>query len=514
MINEVQVTFRKFICLAVGAGYARDIWAVMQNCSFFIAGMARSYGVVVLYGSRAEHGNDHFGGTVDPILPTITPLIGLLFMTLAGCTTQGQDRQTSRPVNVVRIADQTARNDMAFSGEVRARFETVLSFRVAGKLINRTVDIGNRVRKGQVLAKLDPSDYRLAAQNLNAQLIAAKADREYSKEDLTRYRELFDQHVISQPELDRHQTLYISAQQKVAALEALLEQAGNQLAYTGLLSDSDGVVTALEAETGQVVALGQPVIKLARLDEKEIAIDIPEHRIAGIKLQQEVGVTLWVDGDKRIKARIREIAAAADPVSRTYRVKATILEGKDDARLGMTATVWIPASTPDDITVPLSAVFTSQHQPGQTSVWLVDERTATVKAVPVQAGAALPGERVAVSGLEAGQLIVSAGANRLIEGQAVRLPQQFKTAMDSYSAASDNTAALKPSPEGEGWVRGNQNKEESLFNPPHPGLIMADCPVRHPAGECKSAPGGFVPEGEGERVLKSAVLIVREASSQ
>ncbi|MGZ5619910.1 MAG: efflux RND transporter periplasmic adaptor subunit, partial [Methylobacter sp.] len=274
--------------------------------------------------SHVARGNDNSEGTADHIFTFINPVIGLLLLTLAGCTHQAQDRQLPRPVNVVRIEDQTTQNDRPFSGEVRARFETVLSFRVSGKLINRTVDIGDRVRKGQVLAKLDPSDYRLASQNLKAQLIPAKADREYTKNDLTRYRELFDQHIISQPELDRHQTVYINAQQKVAALEVQLGLAGNQLTYTDLLADRDGVVTALEAETGQVVASGQTVIKLARLDEKEITIDIPEHRVAGIKLQQEVGVTLWVDGDKRIKGRIREIAAAADPVSRTYRTKISL----------------------------------------------------------------------------------------------------------------------------------------------------------------------------------------------
>ncbi|MGZ8158247.1 MAG: efflux RND transporter periplasmic adaptor subunit [Methylobacter sp.] len=375
------------------------------------------------YGSHALRGNHNSGGTADHIFTSINPVIGLLLLTLAGCTHQDQDRQLPRPVNVVRIADQTAQNNRPFPGEVKARYETSLAFRVAGKLINRSVDVGEQVHKGQVLAKLDPSDYRFVEQNFKAQLIAAKADRKYTQEDLSRYRELFDQHIISQPELDRHQTLYINAQQNVAALEAQLGQTGNQLAYTDLLADRDGVVTALEVETGQVVALGQPVIKLARLDEKEIAIDIPEHRIAGIKLQQEVGVTLWVDGDKRIKARIREIAAAADPVSRTYRVKATVLEDRDDVRLGMTATVWISSSTPAKLTVPLSAVFTSQNQPGQTSVWLVDERSSTVKAVPVKVGDIRSGERVAATGLAAGQLIVSAGANRLIEGQTVRLPQ-------------------------------------------------------------------------------------------
>jgi len=361
----------------------------------------------------------------SPNIP-INSLIGLLLLTLAGCTHQNKDRQTVRPVNVVRITNQGEQNDRPFPGEVRARFETALSFRVAGKLIERTVDIGDRVHKGQVLAKLDPSDYRFAEQNIKAQLIAAKADREYTKDDLARYRELFDQHIVSQPELDRHQTLYINAQQKVAALEAQLGQTGNQLAYTDLLADRDGVVTALEAETGQVVAPGQPVVKLARLDEKEIFADIPEHRVAGIDLQQEVSVTLWVDGDKRVKACIREIAATADPVSRTYRAKVALLEGQDSARLGMTATVWIPSSTPASLTVPLSAVFTSQNQPGQPSVWLVDERTSTVKAVPVQIGDTYSGERVAITGLSAGQLVISAGINRLIEGQTVRLPQQFK----------------------------------------------------------------------------------------
>jgi RND family efflux transporter MFP subunit len=306
---------------------------------------------------------------------------------------------------------------------------------VAGKLINRSVDIGEQVHKGQLLARLDPGDFRLASQNLKAQFISAKADRDYSKDDLIRYRELFDQHIISQPELDRRQMLYITAQQKVAALEAQLGQTDNQLAYTDLLADRDGVVTALEVETGQVVSSGQSVIRLAQLDEKEIHIDIPEHRVAELKQRQDVMVTLWADSDKQIKARIREIAAAADPVSRTYRVKATILEGRDDARLGMTATVWIPSIEPSSLAVPLSALFTPQNHPGQTSVWLVDEHTSTLKTAPVQIGAALSGERVAVTGLSSGQLIVKAGVNRLREAQTVRLPQQFSLAMAQAKSA-------------------------------------------------------------------------------
>lgn len=362
---------------------------------------------------------------------SINCLIAAMLFIVAGCTHQDEEPQALRPVNVVRIENQAAQHDRPFPGEVRARFETALSFRVAGKLVNRSVDMGERVRKGQMLARLDPSDYRFAAQNINAQLIAAKADREYSQNDLNRYQDLFDQNIISQPELDRRQTLYITARQKVAALEAQLGQVGNQLGYTDLVADRDGVVTALDVETGQVVAPGQPVIRLAQLDEQEIQIDIPEHRVSEIKPQQDVSVTLWADGDKRIKACIREIAAAADPVSRTYRVKAALLEGQEQVRLGMTATVWIASNTPPSRSVPLSAVFTPQNHPERPCVWLVDERNATVKAAPIQVGAALPGERVAITGLAAGQLIVSAGVNRLIEGQNVRLPQQFNPNRES-----------------------------------------------------------------------------------
>ena len=374
-----------------------------------------------------------------PLLFKNTPinhLITVLLLTLVGCTHRNQEQPSVRPVNIVRITSQETLNDRPFSGEVRARFETTLSFRVAGKLTGRLVDIGEQVHKGQLLARLDPGDFRLAALNIKAQLISAKADSEYSKDDLSRYRELFDQNIISKPELDRRQTLYITARQKVAALEAQLGQADNQLTYTDLRADRDGVVTALEIETGQVVAPGQPVIKLAQLDEKEIHIDIPEHRVAELKQSQDVMVTLWADSDKQIKARIREIAAAADPVSRTYRVKATLLEGRDDARLGMTATVWIPSITPSRLAVPLSAIFTPQNKPEQTRVWLVDERTSTVKAAPVQIGAALPGERVAVTGLSSGQLIVSAGVNRLREAQPVRLPQQFILALTQAKNSS------------------------------------------------------------------------------
>jgi multidrug efflux system membrane fusion protein len=354
-----------------------------------------------------------------------------------GCTPQDKpSQQVSRPVKVVRIGDETAAGVMSFAGEVRARYETILAFRVSGKMIDRPVEVGDRVRKGQRVARLDSTDYRLGTEALKAQLNSAQAERDFSRDDLTRYHELLNQRVISPAEFDRHETAYTTARERVMTLEAQLSQATNQLQYTDLLADRDGVVTALEVETGQVVAAGQPVIKLARLDEKEIHIDVPEQRVAGIDLHQKVSVTLWADGDRRYTARIREIAAAADPTSRTYRVKATLLERQAEARLGKTATVWIPVTPSPRITVPFSAVFTPQNEPGRPRVWLVEEGGSTVRSVPVQLGEALDGERIVVTGVVSGQLVVSAGVQRLAEGQAVRLPEEVASAMKVYVAES------------------------------------------------------------------------------
>ncbi|OHX35793.1 efflux transporter periplasmic adaptor subunit [Methylomonas sp. LWB] len=353
-------------------------------------------------------------------------MVGLLLpLTIsAGCSDQNnQGPAVARPVKVFRIEQNAVAGARSFAGEIRARIETPLSFRVGGKLLERKVDVGDPVRKGQLLAILDGNDYRLAVQGLKAQLASSQADSTFLRDDLVRYRELLAQQVISPPEFERHETAYTAARERTAALAASVAEANNQLSYTELHADRDGVVTALAVEAGQVLAAGQAVVTLAQLDEKEIHFDVPEHRLTEIQRQQEVNVSLWTDEDRLLKARIREIASAADPASRTYRVKATLLEGLDAAQLGMTATVHIAANTASGIAIPLSAVYTPQNQPDHALVWLVDEQAATVKSVPVKLGETLAGERIAVEGVAAGQLLVSAGVQRLAEGQAVRLPE-------------------------------------------------------------------------------------------
>jgi len=346
----------------------------------------------------------------------------LCVVLLTACSQQdAQPKLLPRPVKVFRIQETTESVSTTFAGEVRPRWETTLAFRVAGKIIARSVEVGERVKKGQLLAKLDVSDYQLDVQKLKSQLKAAQAERNFAQEDLARYRELLNQRVISPPEFDRHKTAYTTEDERVLALDAQLRQLTNQLSYTDLLATSDGVVTALEVETGQVVIAGQAIFKLARLDEKECEFDVPEHRVGEIKLHQAITVSLWASDTSRFRANIREIASTANPISRTYRVKATLLDGLDNARLGMTATVWLPANLSTSIAVPLSAIFTPQNTPTQPRVWVIDETANVVKSVPIEIGMAQADDKMAVTGLAAGQLIVSAGVQRLTEGQAVRL---------------------------------------------------------------------------------------------
>ena len=346
----------------------------------------------------------------------------VLSLLLAGCDhKERQNRIPPRPVKVFRVGDGITNKAQSFAGEVRPRYESPLSFRVAGKILSRTVDVGDTVRKGQLLARLDAKDYRLGVQALKSQLKAAQAEMEFAKDDLVRYQELLNQQVISQPEYDRHQTNYTTIADKVKTLEAQLGQTANQLEYTDLKADSNGVITALNVEIGQVVTSGQPILKLARLDEKEVQIDLPEDRVSGIHLREEVEVSLWAQDDRRIKARIREITPSADSVSRTYRVKATLLDSANEAWLGMTASVWLSSHPSTMLSIPLSAVFTPQHIPGQKRVWVVDNKAGTVKSMPVHVVKITFEDRIEVSGIDKEEIIVSAGVHRLSEGQAVRV---------------------------------------------------------------------------------------------
>lgn len=197
--------------------------------------------------------------------------LGLPLMALiASCAKHAEPGTAVRPVRVFKVGNTADTARTSFAGEVKARYETKLSFRVPGKIATRLVEVGDRVHKGQLLVRLDPVDYQLPSNSLASQLAAARAERDFAKDDLARYRELLDLKYISQAEYDRRETAYRTANNRVEALQSQLAQANNQMAYTNLYADQDGVVTALDVEAGQVVGAGQMILKLAQMEDKEV----------------------------------------------------------------------------------------------------------------------------------------------------------------------------------------------------------------------------------------------------
>lgn len=252
-------------------------------------------------------------------------LMCLLALSLAACSRPEAPPPPVRAVKLLTVGETAQQPPIQYAGVVAARSEAALGFRVAGKLLARPVVQGQAVRKGQLLAQLDATDYELSAAAAQAQLRAATTERDLQAADLQRYRELRAQNFISAAELDRRSAALKAAQSRVEQARAQLSAQGNQAEYTRLVADADAVVTATLAEPGQVVAAGTPVVRLALDGAREVRFAVPEQRLAQVKVGQEVTVRAWADQQTPQAARVREIAASADPATRTFAVKLEIL---------------------------------------------------------------------------------------------------------------------------------------------------------------------------------------------
>ena len=341
---------------------------------------------------------------------------------LVGCSKQAPKAPDVRPVRTMTVTSEQGAGTAEFSGDVRPRIESRLGFRVPGKIVARLVDVGATVKKGQVLARLDPTDLALAQQSAQAQLSAAKTDRDLAAADLKRYSELFAKGFISAAEQQRHQANYDGAQARYDQAAAGYRNQSNQAGYATLEADADGVVTGVDAEVGQVVSAGQPVVRVAQTAEKEVVVGIPEDQVDTLRKSPEVSVKLWADQSRSIPAKVREIAPAADPLTRTYTVKISIPNPPADLKLGMTAVATFvrPGAGGDTggmgVRVPITALLQEQ---GKSVVWLYDAASQTVKPVPVTVGAPRDNVLLVTSGLQPGQTIVTAGVHLLKAGQKV-----------------------------------------------------------------------------------------------
>jgi len=335
-----------------------------------------------------------------------------------GCAPETEKQPDEiRPVRVLRVGASEAVRSFESVGEVRARHETRLAFRVGGKMIERLVETGSVVRAGQPVARLDPADLALAEASARAQEASAEAERNLADADLKRYRELRDKNYISQAEFERRASALATAAARLEAVRAQRRQIANQAAYAVLAADTAGVIVAVEAEAGQVVAAGQTVARLARPGEKEIAFAVPESQREFIERATALSVTLNALPGRAWKARLRELAPAADPVTRTYAARASILDAGDEVELGMSARLVASANGGGRIEVPVAALYSRDDRP---QVLLVAP-DGTVRPQAVKT-AGIANERVVIeSGLKAGDVVVAAGAQLLRPGQRVRV---------------------------------------------------------------------------------------------
>jgi RND family efflux transporter MFP subunit len=309
----------------------------------------------------------------------------------------------------------------SFAGEVRARSESALGFRVGGKITARLVDIGALVKVGTPLARIDASDLQLNSASIKSQMAAAQADWVQAEADYTRYRDLFEKKFVSAAEIDRRKATLDVAQARVAQAKAQLDVANNQSTYAVLAADRAGVITAVEADVGQVVAAGQTVVRLAREAEKEILITVPENRLPEVQAAQRIEVSLWAAQGKRYAGKVREVSPVADAVTRTYAVRIAVADADAEMRLGMTASVLLQQpGAGQAVVLPLSAVY---QQGADTALWIVDsasDGTQTVKLAPVKVGVYRESTVTIVSGVKPGDRVVTAGVHKLTPGQRVR----------------------------------------------------------------------------------------------
>ena len=348
------------------------------------------------------------------LLACVLPLL------LAACSRPEPAPEPVRAVRTLTVGAESAGGSLEFAAEVRARTESRLGFRVGGKLLSRSAEVGQRVKAGRPLAQLDGTDLRLGQDAALAAVRAAQSAHDLAAAELERYRELREQGFISGLELERRETT-LKAQK--AQLDQALAQAGvqgNQAAYAALLAPADGIVTAVEAEPGAVLAAGTPVLRLAHDGPRDVVFAVPEDGLAGMQqLLDRTGalqVRPW-GGSSTLPATVREVAAAADPTTRTFQVKADI--GAAPLQLGQTVTVLVELPRQAGVSkLPLTAVM---QQQGQTAVWLLDRQTMTVQVQPVVVAGAEGNAVVIASGLSPGQTVVTAGVHTLTPGQKVRL---------------------------------------------------------------------------------------------
>jgi len=357
---------------------------------------------------------------MKPISRMVLTSLAAAVMLIGGCTEQTAPSAVVPIVVTSRVTagspDSVNTGANAYAGEVRARIDTALSFRVPGRLITRYVHLGDEVKKGAVLADIDPADANASQHAVEAQLRSAEDRLTLALQTKARIDVEAKEDLVSRSDVEQSEANFAIAKAEVDQLRAQRDLAQNQSKYTHLTADSDGLITSENAQEGAVLAAGQPVFGFAVAGERDVVIDVSEDRIGTIKIGQSAQVALPSTPGVSYTAQVREVARVADPQSRTFHIKLS-LDSPETVRPGITATVTFPVTSARlTITIPASALF---HKGNDTAVWVVEPKTHALQLRPVEVVSYSPDQVVLAHGLNNGEEIVSKGVNTVTAGMVI-----------------------------------------------------------------------------------------------
>lgn len=342
----------------------------------------------------------------------------LIGLALTGCNKPPPPAAQVRPVRAITIERSAEGETVSLTGQIRAKDEVSLAFRINGRLIERLVDVGDLVKPGQLVARLDPKDEQDSLRTAQANLSAVEAVLTQARLTFQRQQELLKEGWTPRATYDEAQQKLLSAQAAVDAAQAKVSSAENQLSYTALFADAAGAVTAKGAEPGEVVQGGQMIVKLARKGGRDAVFDVPEQLIRTGPRDPLVQLALTNDPTLRATGRVREVSPQADPTTRTFQAKIDIIDPPAAFTLGSTVTGSIKLAPPPGVEVPPSAL-TEAH--GRPAVWVFDPQSQTVSLRNVDVSRYDPADVVISQGLETGEVVVTAGVQTLRPGEKVRL---------------------------------------------------------------------------------------------
>lgn len=321
-------------------------------------------------------------------------------------------------VKTLVIGQNNTEKNNIYPGEIRGRYESNLSFQVTGKINARYVNIGDTVQAGQILMSIDPKDILQAVENSNAQYSAADANQKLAAENARRYQSLYESGAVSKAVLDQYNTQLEAANASLRQAQAQVNTSQNQLDYTDLRSDADGVVANISGEVGQIAAAGNPLVTVIRSGEREVQIFIPENQLADVAVGQKATITFWALNNIQVNGTVREISPIADPATKTYKARVSITDMPADAKLGMTAKVYLANGNENEITIPLTSIYQTGNVP---QVWVVENNQVHLREITIRNYSG--NNAIVDTGLKPGDTIIVSGINKLTENQTVRLAE-------------------------------------------------------------------------------------------